>query len=136
MAIVTATVDKIKTAVPDPFAVEKYTEQSAAAASDLAGMSASTQHNSEMFDELVGSMAGQAKEMMTGAVPDDVQKQIRQMAAENVIKGGQGMGSQASKFITARDLGLTSLDVMQKGQTLGIIAKRWPIVTSNMDPPS
>ena len=118
MALVTTTVDKIKTTVPNPLEVNEYAKKSPEVASELAGMQVSTDVNNQMFDELVGGLAAQSKEMMTGAIPSDVQDQIRQLSAENTLKGGQGMGSQASKFIAARDLGLTSLDIMQKGQAL------------------
>lgn len=68
-----------------------------------------------MFDELTGKMGKIATEQMSGVVPEDVQKQLKIMSAEASLSRGLGSGSQASRYIEARDLGLTSLDIQQKG---------------------
>jgi hypothetical protein len=69
----------------------------------------------KMFDELTGKMGKVAMEQMSGVIPEDVQKQLRIMRAESSLGYGLGAGSQASRNIEARDLGLTSLDIQQKG---------------------
>jgi hypothetical protein len=57
--------------------------------------------------------------MLGGQVPQDVQDQIRRNAAFTSMMGGTaGAGTGATGAITARDLGLTSLDLTQKGQAM------------------
>lgn len=53
--------------------------------------------------------------MLSGVINPDVQAQVQRISAENAIKGGLGMSSQASRNMTARDLGLTSMDIQSKG---------------------
>lgn len=69
----------------------------------------------KMFDELTGKAGKIAMEQMEGKIPEDVQKQLRIMSAESSLGYGLGKGSQASKFVEARDLGLTSLDIQERG---------------------
>jgi hypothetical protein len=57
--------------------------------------------------------------MLAGQVPQDVQDQIRRNAAFTSLMGGSaGAGTGATGAITARDLGLTSLDLTEKGQAM------------------
>jgi hypothetical protein len=57
------------------------------------------------------------QQMLAGNVPADVQNQIQRIAAQQAISGGTaGAGTGTSGTITARDLGLTSLNIMQQGQ--------------------
>jgi hypothetical protein len=69
----------------------------------------------KMFDEMAVDVAAIAKQQMSGAIPEDVQKQLRIMRAEKSLAGGLGAGSQAAKNVEARDLGLTSLDMVERG---------------------
>lgn len=71
---------------------------------------------SKSYAGLVTKMSDVAQEQLKGVVPKDVQDQIRIMSAENSLKYGLGQGSQASRNIVARDLGLTSLDIQKQGQ--------------------
>lgn len=71
--------------------------------------------NSE-YDALMGQSASVSAQMMSGLVPEDVQRQTRMMTAQKSASMGLGVGSQASRNLVARDLGLTSLSLMQAGQ--------------------
>jgi hypothetical protein len=64
------------------------------------------------------NMQANANQLMTGQVPTDVQQQIQRSAAFTSMMGGQaGAGTGATGAITARDLGLTSLQLMGQGAT-------------------
>ena len=69
----------------------------------------------QVYDELTGQAADVASSMLRGEIPEDVQRQVRQMSAENSLRQGLGAGSEASRFLTARDLGLTSTQIQQQG---------------------
>lgn len=90
----------------------------------LAGVGAESTDSIEamtrMSDQTLGRVNETANQMMTGALPDDVQRQIRTMAAERSVASGLGTGSQAARNMTARDLGLSSLQLAQSGATLGL----------------
>jgi hypothetical protein len=69
---------------------------------------------------LLPQMQAPIGSMLAGNVPQDVQDQIRRSAAFTSLMGGSaGAGTGATGAITARDLGLTSLDLTQKGEALG-----------------
>jgi hypothetical protein len=69
---------------------------------------------------LLPQMQAPISSMLAGNVPQDVQDQIRRNAAfTSLIGGSAGAGTGATGAITARDLGLTSLDLTQKGEALG-----------------
>lgn len=53
-------------------------------------------------------------DFMSGEIPQDVSNAVRTNAASRALYGGFG-GTGASRNLTARDLGLTSLDLMTKG---------------------
>jgi hypothetical protein len=54
--------------------------------------------------------------LLAGNVPADVQNQIRRSAAyQSLIGGTAGAGTGTAGAITARDLGLTSLDLINRG---------------------
>jgi hypothetical protein len=59
--------------------------------------------------------------LLRGEIPQDVQDQLRRNSAYKSFTGGYG-GSGMSKALTARDFGLTSLDLMGKGENS---AQRW-----------
>ena len=52
---------------------------------------------------------------LRGEIPDDVMQQMKQRTAESGLMQGFGVGAMTGKK-TARDLGLTSLQIQQKGQ--------------------
>jgi hypothetical protein len=57
--------------------------------------------------------------LLAGNVPADVQNQIRRSAAyQSLVGGTAGAGTGTTGAITARDLGLTSLDLMGRGQAM------------------
>ena len=58
-----------------------------------------------------------ANSMMSGEIPEDVKSQIEQQSAERALSSGTGLDG-AGKNLVARDLGLTSLDLKQKGAQL------------------
>lgn len=59
----------------------------------------------------------QAQPLLSGQIPQDVQDQIQRSDAFKSFSGGFG-GSQMSAGLTARDLGLTSLNLINQGATL------------------
>lgn len=74
----------------------------------------------EMYDKMVGSLGTSAEEMnkanealLQGKIPDDVVAQVRQVASEK--SSGQGLFGQAGRALSARDLGLQSLQIKQQG---------------------
>jgi hypothetical protein len=71
------------------------------------------------MNEIWGQMRPNVTSMLAGQVPQDVQDQIRRNAAFTSLMGGSaGAGTGATGAITARDLGLTSLDLTEKGQAM------------------
>jgi hypothetical protein len=85
------------------------------------------------------SLLGEAAPLIRGELPPDVQSQVlRSSAYKNLMSGG---GGQFLGSLQARDLGLTSLDLMNKGANLltagGNAAQRWQeLAKSEMLPPS
>ena len=63
----------------------------------------------------------QIQSFLRGEIPQDVSEQIQRVGAEKAAAGGVG-GSPFAKAITARDLGLTSLSLIQGGLSA---AERW-----------
>lgn len=66
------------------------------------------------YSGIVSGASGNIQSMLKGEVPTDVAQQIQNSAAARAIGGGYG-GSGAHANLVARDLGLTSLDLTQKG---------------------
>jgi hypothetical protein len=56
--------------------------------------------------------------LMTGEIPQEVREQVEMLSAENAWRGGFGMSPRATNM-TARDLGLMSLSLMQQGAEMG-----------------
>jgi len=88
----------------------------------------------------VGQMLGTAKEELAGAVPSDVQNFVRRATAQQNLGSGL-LGSAMGAANWARNLGLTSLDMINRGANLattaGNAAQRWAGVASGtMLPPS
>jgi hypothetical protein len=72
------------------------------------------------YQGIVNQMTTNAQQFMQGVVPTDVQQQIQRSAAFSSLMGGTaGAGTGTSGAITARDLGLTSLNLTQQGQQMG-----------------
>jgi hypothetical protein len=56
-----------------------------------------------------------AAAMMSGQISADVQANLARSSAMQALSGGFGAGSEMGRGLTARDLGLTSLDLQQRG---------------------
>jgi hypothetical protein len=55
-----------------------------------------------------------AQQFLSGELPDDVRQQVERIASERAVQGGTGLG-QGGRNLVARDLGLTSVDLQQRG---------------------
>lgn len=66
------------------------------------------------FDEIMGKTASIVGSQLKGEIPTDVGKAISSNAAARALGGGYA-GSGLHGNLVARDLGLTSLDLMQRG---------------------
>lgn len=79
------------------------------------------------YQNQVNAMSRNNAALLRGDIPTDVQNQIQRFGAQSAITSGIGAGGGAgaaggafastAKTITARDLGLTSLNLQQQGQT-------------------
>lgn len=67
------------------------------------------------YKGIQSTRSGNAASFLKGDIPDDVRAQVFRRGAAKAVGGGYG-GSDASRNLTARDLGLTSLDLMDRGQ--------------------
>lgn len=85
-------------------------------------------------------MLGQATKMLSGEIPEDVKAQVYRSAAFQNL--GSGGGANFLNSLTARDLGMTSLDLINQGANLvgaaGNAAQRWSGMASGtmMNPQS
>lgn len=70
---------------------------------------------------IIRDAGGIIKSQMAGEVPQDVQEQLQRFGAEQAVASGTG-GSEFSRNRTARDFGLTSLNLVQQGMNS---AERW-----------
>jgi hypothetical protein len=72
---------------------------------------------------------------LAGQIPQDVQDQLRRSTAFTSLGAGEA-GSPMSRGLTARDFGLTSLDMIQRGAGLqaeaGNAAQRWAGLASGL----
>jgi hypothetical protein len=68
------------------------------------------------FQQMQQTRAGQTAALLRGELPADVSSQVWRGAAGRALAGGYG-GSPAFRNLAARDLGLTSLDLIGKGMT-------------------
>jgi len=75
-----------------------------------------------------GQLLDDASSMLSGNLPPDVISQIERSDAFGALSGGFA-GSEMSHNLTARDLGLTSLNLMQQGASMlgqgGNSAQQW-----------
>lgn len=60
----------------------------------------------------------QAQSLLSGEIPADVQAAVRRSGALQSINGGFGANSGMARNLTARDFGLTSLNLINQGQNL------------------
>ncbi len=67
------------------------------------------------MERSVDQLAAANASLLKGEIPADVSAAVRRAASETSIRGGV-FGSSA-KALSARDLGLTSLDIQQRGMT-------------------
>ena len=65
-------------------------------------------------DPLLQQAIEVASEQLSGEIPSDVADVIERITSERGIQSGLGLG-QASRNLTVRDLGLTSLDIQNSG---------------------
>lgn len=66
------------------------------------------------YDSIKKSIGKNTASMAAGEIPDDVSEAVMRGAAGRSLYGGYG-GTGMGRNLTARDLGLTSLDLMTKG---------------------
>ncbi len=83
---------------------------------------------------LTSQMEGQASQELAGQIPQHVQEQVQRSSAfQNLLSGGGGGMASAN---TARNYGLTSLDLINQGANLattaGNAAQRWAGLASGM----
>lgn len=81
-----------------------------------------------MGGQTTKQMLSAAESELSGQIPQDVQQQIQRSTAFQSLMGGTA-GSPMAGALTARDLGLTSLDLISQGANLagqaGNAAQRW-----------
>jgi hypothetical protein len=68
------------------------------------------------YQQMVNTSASNTQALLQGQIPQDVQDQISRTTAQQAMAGGFA-GTGAAKSLTARDLGLTSLQLQQTGQS-------------------
>lgn len=83
------------------------------------------------WSDMVAQGSKNTLSLLRGELPKDVQDKVRRTAAFQAFAGGYG-GSGMSKALTARDFGLTSLDLMGRGENS---AQRWAGLTSGQAAP-
>jgi len=66
------------------------------------------------YEQMVGKTAENIQANLAGQIPEDVQRAIQRSTAARAVSGGFA-GSQFGRNLTARDLGLTSLQLMNQG---------------------
>lgn len=66
------------------------------------------------YEQMVGQTSQNIQANLAGQIPEDVQRAIQRAGAAKSVAGGFA-GSQFGRNLTARDLGLTSLQLMNQG---------------------
>ncbi len=66
------------------------------------------------FDAITGKVSGNIQSLLKGEIPLDVSQEVKRSGAARSLAGGFG-GTDMARNLVARDLGLTSLDITQKG---------------------
>ena len=67
------------------------------------------------YDQLVAQAGKNISASLKGEIPTDVQAQIQRSTAGRALAGGFGGGTGMGRALTARDLGLTSLQLQNQG---------------------
>lgn len=70
-----------------------------------------------------------AAALMSGRISADVQANLARSSAMRALQGGFGAGSEMGRGLSARDLGLTSLDLMKQGSELNDAQRRLNFAT-------
>lgn len=83
------------------------------------------------YQAITGNIGKNIQALTAGQIPSDVQAQIQQSTAAQALAGGYS-GSQAGADLTARDLGLTSLQLTQQGLAS---AQSWLQTANNLYAP-
>lgn len=94
--------------------------ESTASAADLASNQEYQKNLTSVDPDLmkqIGQIGSLATSYLNGQIPQDVQDQIQRSTAQQAQSGGYG-GTQMARNLTARDLGLTSMNLQQTGATL------------------
>jgi len=79
--------------VPQDLATQQRAKDEAA----LTALGGQRDALNSMYNTLTGKMGESALQLMTGAIPDDVQAQVRQLASENAGLRGLGLGQARQK---------------------------------------
>lgn len=69
------------------------------------------------WSDIQAKRAGAASSFLSGSLPPDVEAAVRRGSVGRALEGGYG-GSPAGRNLEARDLGLTSLDLINRGAGL------------------
>lgn len=74
------------------------------------------------YSQMQARRSGAANSLLAGEIPDDVARSVINSSVSRSLEGGYG-GSPAGRNLVARDLGLTSLDLIGRGNDManGII---------------
>lgn len=73
------------------------------------------------YHSMVTSIGGRINDFLSGTIPKDVMGNVERSSAYRSLSGGYG-GSGMARNLVARDLGLTSLQLIEKGIDAG---SRW-----------
>lgn len=73
----------------------------------------------ERGNAFLNTALGISEQWASGILPDDVSKAVRQATSEASVSLGLGTGS-AGRNLTVRDLGLSSLDLQERGMKYGL----------------
>lgn len=66
------------------------------------------------YKAITGQVSTNIGQLVQGQIPTDVSQAVQESAAASAVGGGYA-GSEAQRNLVARDLGLTSLDLTQRG---------------------
>lgn len=94
--------------------------EATASAADLASNQERQQQLTSVDPELmkqIGQIGKLSSSYLNGQIPQDVQDQIQRATAQSSLQGGYG-GTGMARNLTARDLGLTSMQLTGQGATL------------------
>lgn len=107
-----------KPQVADYTPTDLTAETGKAVAGNLANYSSITDLLNQIipgFSDILTQGTANTQQLLSGQLPDDVAAQVQRNSAQQATQGGYG-GTPMGHALTARDLGRTSLDLMQAGQ--------------------